>query len=144
MRRSLASTLLLTAFAVTLGFAAPASAQDKLTGLEQATQITPSSGLGPDEIERLIFEAETSVEKDKEMRDVILQRNRLDSLITNARRALVEFGKNLSPEDQQAIKGVLNDAEASLASNQMEQIYAELVRVEQAASKITESIMSMA
>jgi molecular chaperone DnaK (HSP70) len=75
---------------------------------------------------------------------VILQRNRLDSLINNTRRALGEFGKNLSPDDQQAIKGVLNDAESALTAMEMEKIYAELVRVEQAASKITESIMAMA
>ena len=118
------------------------SAQDKLTGLEQATQITPSSGLSSDEIERLIQEAEHSIERDKETRDVIMQRNRLDSLITNARRALVEFGKGLSQEDQQNIKGVLSDAEAALSSNDMAEVYAELVRVEQAASKITESMMS--
>jgi molecular chaperone DnaK len=118
------------------------SAQDKLTGLEQATQITPSSGLAPEEIDRLISEAEHSIERDKEMRDIIMQRNRLDSLITNARRALVEFGKNLSPDDQQNIKGVLTDAEAALESNDMAEVYAELVRVEQAASKITESMMS--
>ena len=72
------------------------SAQDKVTGLEQATQITPSSGLAPDEIEKLILESETSIDRDKEMRDIILQRNRLDSLITNTRKALLEFGKNLS------------------------------------------------
>jgi molecular chaperone DnaK len=120
------------------------SAQDKMTGLEQATQITASSGLSPDEIDRLIHEAESSVEKDRETRDVILQRNRLDSLITNARRALDEFGKNLQHEEQQAIKGVLNDAEDALSSDDMGRIYAELVRVEQAASKITESMMSMA
>ena len=42
------------------------SAKDKMTGLEQAMQITPSSGLAPDEIELLIMEAENSVEKDRE------------------------------------------------------------------------------
>ena len=48
------------------------SAQDKMTGLEQAMQITPSSGLAPDEIERLIIEAETSVEKDRGERELII------------------------------------------------------------------------
>ena len=73
-----------------------------------------------------------------------MQRNRLDSLITNARRALIEFGKNLSSDDQQNIKSILTGAEAVLNSNDMGQIYAELVRVEKAASKITESMMSIA
>jgi molecular chaperone DnaK len=131
-------------FAIDANGMVSVSAQDKHTGLEQATQITPSSGLAPDEIDRLIMEAETSVERDKETRDVIMQRNRLESLISNTRRALSEFGKGLSAEDQQAIKGVLNDAEAALSSMEMEEVYAELVRVEQAAGKITESMMSMA
>ena len=120
------------------------AAQDKLTGLEQATQITPSSGLAPDEIDRLISEAETSIEKDREMREVIMQRNRLDSLIANARKSLAEFGKGLSGDDVQEIKNVLSQAEAALASNDMGQVYSELVKVERAASRITESMMSMA
>src|SRR6478672_1178435 len=102
------------------------SAQDKHTGLEQATQITPSSGLASDEIDRLIIEAETSIEKDRGEKELITEKNRLDSLIRNARKALKEFGKGLSAEDQQAIKGVLNDAEAALSSMEMEEVYAEL------------------
>src|SRR5436190_136017 len=88
------------------------SAKDKMTGLEQALQITPSSGLSPDEIERLIVDAETSVERDRGVRDLIVERNRLDTLIRNARRAMTEVGKTFDLEEQQAINGVLNDAEA--------------------------------
>jgi len=78
------------------------------------------------------------------MRDIILQRNRLDSLITNTRKALLEFGKNLSADEQQSIKGVLAEAEGALSATEMEHVYSAMVRVEQAASKITESMMSMA
>ncbi|MCV4677654.1 Hsp70 family protein, partial [Escherichia coli] len=60
------------------------SATDKMTGLEQAIQITPSSGLSPDEIDRLIIEAEQSAEKDREERELITLRNRLDNLVKNA------------------------------------------------------------
>ncbi|MFN6962908.1 MAG: molecular chaperone DnaK [Pyrinomonadaceae bacterium] len=120
------------------------SAKDKMTGLEQATQVTASSGLSTDEIERLISEAEQSVERDKERREIIMQRNRLESLINNTRRALGEFGRSMPVEDQQMIKGVLNEAEDALGSNEMDRLYAELVKVEQAASKITEAMMSIA
>ena len=41
------------------------SAQDKATGHEQQMRITPTSGLPPDEIERLIKEAETYTETDR-------------------------------------------------------------------------------
>src|ERR671915_392294 len=41
------------------------SAQDKATGREQQMRITPTSGLTPEEIDRLIHEAESFAESDK-------------------------------------------------------------------------------
>ncbi len=41
------------------------SAADKATGREQQMRITPTSGLSPDEIERIIAEAASSIESDR-------------------------------------------------------------------------------
>lgn len=120
------------------------SAKDKMTGLEQAMQITPSSGLAPDEIDRLIMEAETSVEKDKEAKDLILAKNRLDSLLKNTRRTMAEFGKSLEIKLQQEINGSLADAEESLSGTDLPELEKALKRVEDAASKLTEALMVMA
>ncbi|HMT09276.1 MAG TPA: molecular chaperone DnaK [Pyrinomonadaceae bacterium] len=120
------------------------SAKDKMTGLEQAMQITPSSGLAPDEIERLIIEAETSVEKDRSERELIVERNKLDSLIRNARRAMTEVGKTLQLEDQQSINGVLNEAEEMLKSESISQIQDQFSKVESAANRITAAMLTMA
>src|SRR5260221_1322020 len=68
------------------------SAVDKMTGLAQAMQVTNSSGLAPDEIDRLIAEAESSAEKDHEAKEVIMQKNRLESLIKGTWRAMEEVG----------------------------------------------------
>jgi molecular chaperone DnaK len=118
------------------------SAQDKMTGLEQAMQITPSSGLHPEEIDRLIMEAENSVDRDREVRDLILHRNRLDNLLKNARRAMAEFGRNFSAEEQHEINGILNNAEASLALENTEEIKLVLVKVEETAGRITASMLT--
>ena len=120
------------------------SAKDKMTGLEQAMQITPSSGLAPDEIERLIMEAETSVETDRSSKNVIMSRNRLDSLIKNTRRAMAEFGKTLSHEQQKEINGILGEAEESVESNEEFVLQDALTKTENAANKLTESLMVMA
>jgi len=120
------------------------SARDKMTGLEQAMQITPASGLSPDEIERLIIEAETSVEKDKASKELIVERNRLDSLIRNARRALAEVGKGLPVEDQQAINQILKEADERLNSESMDEIRDNLAAVEGAANRITAAMLAMA
>ena len=120
------------------------SARDKMTGLEQAMQITPASGLSPDEIERLIIEAETSVEKDKNSKELIMERNRLDSLIRNARRALAEVGKGLPPEDQQVINATLKEADDGLAAEDLQEIRDHLAAVEGVANRITAAMLAMA
>jgi molecular chaperone DnaK len=118
------------------------SAKDKMTGLEQAMQITPSSGLAPDEIELLIMEAEHSVEKDREAKQMIMQRNKLDSLVKNTRKAMLEFGKSLELEQQQKINGVLNEAEEVVDSESLDSIMDSLARVESAANELTTALMA--
>ena len=120
------------------------SARDKNTGQEQAMQITASSGLAPDEIDRLIREAEESVEKDKETRSIILQKNRLESLLTSTRRAMSEIGGSFTPEQLQTINRVLNDAEGYMTSDKPGDIQAAMIKVEEMAAKITEAMLSMA
>ena len=118
------------------------SAQDKMTGLEQAMQITPSSGLSPEEIDRLMTEAESSVEKDRDTREVITQRIRLENMLKNARKAMAEYGRSFSLEEQQEINGILNDAEQALGSEDKAHLEAIVVKVEETASRITASMLT--
>lgn len=118
------------------------SALDKMTGLEQAMQITPSSGLSPSEIERLIIEAESSVERDREERDVINRRNQLETLLRNARRSMAEVGKSFPLEFQQEINGKLGEADEILKTGLASEITAAIAMVESTSSKITEAMLT--
>ncbi len=120
------------------------SAKDKMTGLEQAMQITPSSGLSPDEIEKLIIEAETSIERDRDEKELIVEKNKLDTLIKNARRAMAEVGRSFELEEQQSINGILNEAEDALATTSIDEIKVQLDKVEAAANRITAAMLAMA
>ena len=120
------------------------SAKDKMTGLEQAMQITPSSGLAPDEIDRLIDEAETSVEKDKETKGLIVKRNQLDSLIKNTRKTLTEFGKSLELDQQKSINVLLSEAEEFVISDDTGAIDSAIKKAEEAANQLTTALMVMA
>ena len=113
-----------------------------MTGLEQAMTITPSSGLAPEEIERLIMEAESSADRDRDERELIMQRNRLESLIKNARKAMTEYGRSFPLEEQQEINGILNNAEESLLTDDLNEIKLILVKVEETASRITASMLT--
>ena len=73
---------------------------------------------------------------------MILQRNRLDSLIKNTRVSLVEFGASLPSEQREAINGILNQAEEILRSESIIDIKAYYSNVEFAANQLTESLMA--
>ncbi len=118
------------------------SAKDKMTGFEQAMQITPSSGLAPDEIDILTMEAETSVEKDRQTKELIMHRNRLDSLVKNTQKAMAEFRKSLPLEEQQKINGVLNEAEDFFKEGNNEEIQNMLTKMEEAANQLTNALMA--
>ena len=118
------------------------SAQDKMTGLEQAMQITPSSGLSPEEIDRLMTDAENSVEKDRDTREVITNRIRLENMLKNARKAMAEYGRSFPPEEQQEINTILNNAEGSLGSENKGELEAVLLKVEETSSRITASMLT--
>jgi molecular chaperone DnaK len=118
------------------------SAQDKMTGLEQAMQITPSSGLSPSEIEHLILEAEASVERDREERDLINQHNNFENILRNARKAMAEVGKAFALDFQQEINGILNDAESQAESADVNEVRRAIAAVETAASRITEAMLT--
>jgi molecular chaperone DnaK len=118
------------------------SAQDKATGREQQMRITPTSGLSPDEIERLIREAETSAESDKEVREAIALRNKLESLVKNTQRTFLEFGGLLSDNDQQIGTRVLGEGEAAINSKALEEIGRALDGVERLAKQLTTAMMN--
>jgi molecular chaperone DnaK len=120
------------------------SARDKMTGLEHAMQITPSSGLAGEDIDRLILEAEASQVQDRERKDLIIQRNRLDSLIKSTRLALKEFGSTLDDDQHQLINEILVTAEATLESEDPAIVENALLQVEGAANSLTTLMMAMA
>ena len=74
------------------------SAKDKGTGKEQKIVIQPSSGLDDSEVERLVKEAESHAEADKEKRESIELKNTADSMAYQADNLLREHGDKV-PED---------------------------------------------
>ncbi len=74
------------------------SAQDKATGREQAITITASSGLGKDEIDQMVQNADKFREEDVKRREEVETRNNADSLIYQAEKLLKEQAEQV-PED---------------------------------------------
>ena len=116
------------------------SARDKMTGLEQAMKITPSSGLSASEIYDLIEEANRNVDADRRMREVIIARNRLEGLLQNTVRSFAEFGWMLAANDQEFVRNTVEHARETFSSEDSSEVRYTLEQLERAARLITDAM----
>jgi molecular chaperone DnaK len=68
------------------------SAQDKATSREQKITITASSGLGKDEVERMVKDAERFADEDRKRKEEVEIRNNADAVAYQAEKTLREYG----------------------------------------------------
>lgn len=66
------------------------TAKDLGSGKEQAMRITAKSGLSEDEIKRMVRDAESHADEDKQKREEILARNNLDNMVYQTEKLLKE------------------------------------------------------
>ena len=118
------------------------SAQDKATGREQQMRITPTSGLTPDEIDRLIREADDFADTDRGAKETVMLRNKLDSLLRNTQKSFAKFGGLLSQNDQDLAEKNFAQAEATLRGNSIDEIKKALDSLDRTASQLTFAMMN--
>ena len=118
------------------------SAQDKATGREQQMRITPTSGLTPDEIDRLIREADDFADTDRGAKETVMLRNKLESLLRNTQKSFAKFGGLLSQNDQDLAEGNFVHAEAALRGNSIDDIKKALDSLDRTASQLTFAMMN--
>ena len=80
------------------------TAKDSATGKQQDIRIEASSGLEPDEIERMKAEAEQHAAEDKEKRELIEIRNKADGMAHEVQKNLDEHGDKLPEDERKAIE----------------------------------------
>jgi molecular chaperone DnaK len=120
------------------------SARDKTTGREQQMRITPTSGLPPEEIDRLLREAEESVESDRNTKEATMLTNRLDSLLRNTKKSFIKFGGMLPEEQQELAESVLTSAAEALKSERLEDIKKAMTNLEVVAGQLTSAVLNSA
>ncbi len=116
-------------------------ATDKATGREQQMRITPTSGLSPDEIERIIGEAEQSAESDKVLRDRMELDAKLNSMVKNTQRSFLEYGGLLSKDAQESGEKVLKEGKAAVGADSIGEVRMALEAVERLARQLTNAMM---
>ncbi len=118
------------------------SAQDKATGREQQIRITPTSGLSPEEIDRLINEAEEFADTDRVTKEVLVLKTKLESLLRNTKKSYLEFGGLLSEMDQGNAESTFKEAEAAAKSEKIDELNIAMNKVERVAGQLTAAMLN--
>ena len=120
------------------------SAKDKATNKEQNITITASSGLGDDDIDRMVKEAQAHESEDKSKRAEIEERNKLDSMVYQTEKTLKDNGDKVSAEAQGPVKEELEKAKKALESGGAEEMKAAGEALMQASFKMSEELYKQA
>jgi molecular chaperone DnaK len=120
------------------------NAKDLGTGKEQSIQITASSGLSKDEVDRMVKEAALHAEEDHKKRELIDARNQLDGLVYQTERTLADNAANLDAASKGAIESALADAKKALESQDVSQIRSASDTLARASHKLAEAMYAKA
>jgi len=116
------------------------SAKDLGTGKEQKITITASSGLGDDEIKRMVHDAESHAAEDKGRRETVETRNRLDGLVYSVEKTLGESKEKLSAAELGDVNAALEEAKKALESDDVDTLKAAIEKLEKATHKLAEAM----
>jgi molecular chaperone DnaK len=93
------------------------TAKDNATGKDAKIQITSSSGLSKEEVERMAKDAEAHAAEDKEAKEKIEARNQLDSMVYNVEKMLKDGGEKVDAADKGDVESALADAKTTLTGD---------------------------
>ena len=83
------------------------SAKDLATGKQQSIQITASSGLSQEEIDKLVKDAELHAEEDKALRSKVEAKNNADSLIYSTEKSMKELGDKVDAATRSNVENII-------------------------------------
>jgi molecular chaperone DnaK len=95
------------------------SAKDRATNKEQKIRIESSSGLSESEIEKMVKDAESHASEDKQRREEIETRNRLDSMTYDVEKNMKEWEDKLDASTKERLTGALEQGRKALKENDM-------------------------
>src|SRR5215468_5433428 len=89
-------------------------AKDTATGKDQRITITASGGLKEDEIQRMVAEAQRHEAEDRQRREEIERRNKLDNLCYTLEKTLNDNKDKIPESDASALNAVIADARKAI------------------------------
>lgn len=120
------------------------SAKDLGTGKEQKIDITSSSGLSDEEIERMQQDAKTHEEEDKKRKDAVTARNNAEALIYQAEKTVKELGDKADAAKVKEVNDAIAKLKETLKGDDAEKIKADAEALTKPLHELTEKLYQQA
>ncbi|MBW1893026.1 MAG: molecular chaperone DnaK [Deltaproteobacteria bacterium] len=120
------------------------SAKDQATGKEQSIQITASSGLPKEEIDKLVKDAELHAEDDKKKKELVEARNTADSLIYQTEKSIKDLGDKVDAETKTKIDEAVSNLKTAMEGEDVEKIKQLSEELTQSSHKLAEAMYQQA
>lgn len=112
------------------------SATDKATGKSQNIEITGSSGMSKDDIEKMKSDAESHANEDKAKRELIELKNQAEQIVYATRKQLEEHGEKVDAEVRGTIESAVSNLEEKVKGDDKDAIEAALSQVNTTAQEL--------
>ncbi len=116
------------------------TAQDRATGRSQHITLTASSGLSPEEVERLRQEAESHADEDRQSREKVEVHNQADSTLYAAEKMMRDLGDKLSANDRSEIGQGMADVKSVMDGDDFEATHRAAEALDQTLQRIGGSL----
>jgi molecular chaperone DnaK len=120
------------------------SAKDQATGKEQSIQITASSGLSQEEIDKLVKDAEMHAEEDKSKRELVEARNSADALIYATEKSISELGDKVDSETKTNVEASIAELRKAMEGENTAEIKRVSDELTKASHKLAEAMYQQA
>ena len=120
------------------------SAKDQATGKEQSIQITASSGLSQEEIDKLVKDAELHAEDDKKKRKLVDARNHADALIYSTEKSIKEMGDKVEDATKTGVESAIASLKTAMETEDADEIKRLSEALTQASHKLAEAMYQQA
>jgi molecular chaperone DnaK len=120
------------------------SAKDQATAKEQSIQITASSGLTKEEIDKAVKEAELHADEDRKKKEIVEARNHADALIYSTEKSIKDLGDKVEPETKSKVEAAIEPLRKAMEGENVEEIKRLSEELTQASHKLAEAMYQQA
>lgn len=116
------------------------SARDKATGKQQSIQITASSGLSEDEVERMVNDAKLNKEADRKFHELVDARNKADGMIHTATKTLNDLGDKVAANEKEPVESAIAALKEVIKGDNKEDIDSKTQALTELTAKMAEKL----